>query len=83
MGRFHLGGPERVSRAELGLRTARLLGLDTQLIDVVTTREHPPGAPRPADVSLDSSRASRELGWSPRPLDVALAETRPSPDPSH
>jgi dTDP-4-dehydrorhamnose reductase len=82
VGRFHLGGRERVSRAELGLRTARLLGLDTRLIDVVTTREHPPGAPRPADVSLDSSRAARELGWAPRPLDVALAETRLSPDPS-
>jgi dTDP-4-dehydrorhamnose reductase len=64
------------------LRTAGVLGLDTRLIDVVTTREHPPGAPRPADVSLDSSRAARELGWAPRPLDVALSETRLSPDPT-
>jgi len=78
-GVFHLGGPERLSRYELGMRTARRLDLDTRLIEAVTTAECPPGAPRPADVSLDSTRAARELGWAPRPLDVALAETRLGP----
>jgi dTDP-4-dehydrorhamnose reductase len=77
-GVFHLGGAERVSRHELGTRTARLLGLEAQGIEAVTSVEHPAGAPRPADVSLDSSRASRELGWRARPLDTALAESRPS-----
>jgi dTDP-4-dehydrorhamnose reductase len=79
-GLFHVGGPERVSRHELGVRTARLLGLDVRLIEAVTSIEHPAGAPRPADVSLDSSRAARELGWRARPLDAALAESRPTAD---
>jgi dTDP-4-dehydrorhamnose reductase len=77
-GVFHLGGLERVSRHELGMRTARILGLDAGLIEAVTSVEHSTGAPRPADVSLDSSRASRELGWRARRLDTAVAESRPS-----
>jgi dTDP-4-dehydrorhamnose reductase len=60
------------------MRTARILGLDAGLIEAVTSVEHSTGAPRPADVSLDSSRASRELGWRARRLDTAVAESRPS-----
>jgi dTDP-4-dehydrorhamnose reductase len=81
-GRFHLGGGERLSRHALGLRTARRLGLDEGLIDAVEAADHPSGAPRPADVSLDSSRASRELGWRPRPLDDAILESRATPPAS-
>jgi dTDP-4-dehydrorhamnose reductase len=75
-GLFHLGGPERVSRYELGLRTARALGLSADGITAATVETHPPKAPRPADVSLDSSRAMRELGYRPRPLDDGLRESR-------
>lgn len=75
-GRFHLGGHERVSRHELALRTARALGLSPSLIEPVRQAELPLPAPRPADVSLDSSRARSELGWSPRPLDEGLRESR-------
>jgi dTDP-4-dehydrorhamnose reductase len=79
-GVFHLGGLERVSRHELGVRTARLLGLDASLIQAVTAVERATEAPRPADVSLDSSRAASTLGWTARPLDAALAESRVSAD---
>lgn len=75
-GIFHVGGPERVSRHELGLRVAALFGLDASLIDSVTQAEHETGAPRPADVSLDCSRARHELGWAPRPLEEGLRESR-------
>jgi dTDP-4-dehydrorhamnose reductase len=75
-GRLHLGGPERVSRHELGARIASVLGLPPRF-ESVTQASHPLGAPRPADVSLDSSRARRELGWSPRPLDEAIRAGRP------
>jgi dTDP-4-dehydrorhamnose reductase len=81
-GRFHLGGRERLSRHALGLRVARLLGLDEGLIDAVRSAEHPSAAPRPADVSLDSSRAMNELGWRPRPIDEAVPEGRATPPAS-
>jgi dTDP-4-dehydrorhamnose reductase len=75
-GRFHLGGPERLSRHELGLRTARLLGLREDLIEAAVQADLPLAAPRPAEASLDSSRARRELGYRPRPLDAGLREGR-------
>jgi dTDP-4-dehydrorhamnose reductase len=78
-GLFHLGGAERVSRHQIALRVAALLGLDASLIDEARQREHPPSVPRPLDVSLDSSRARRELGWAPRPLDEALRDGRARP----
>jgi dTDP-4-dehydrorhamnose reductase len=75
-GRFHLGGPERLSRHDLGLRVARVLGLDPAPIEAVSQAASPIGAVRPADVSLDSSRARDELGWTPRPLDDAIRDGR-------
>lgn len=74
-GRFHLGGPERLSRLELGERVVRALGLDARLIRRSSQASHP-GAPRARDVSLDISRARDELGWTPRPLETALREGR-------
>jgi hypothetical protein len=58
-GLYHLGGPERLSRFELGLRVAAVLGLDPR-----RHRAGPPGgpafdAPRPADVSLDVAPRAR------------------------
>jgi dTDP-4-dehydrorhamnose reductase len=79
-GRFHLGGAERVSRHELALRVARLLGLSPASIEAVRLAENPLPAPRPADVSLDFDRAWRELGWRPRPLDEGLRESRLVPE---
>ena len=54
-GTIHLGGPERMSRLEMGQRLARFLGVaDTALI--AGQRDSEPGAePRPQDVSLDST----------------------------
>jgi dTDP-4-dehydrorhamnose reductase len=79
-GRFHLGGPERVSRHELGLRVARAHGLPTDLIDAVPQTSRPSIAPRPPDVSFDSGRARRELGYRPRSLDEMLRGDRPGPE---
>jgi dTDP-4-dehydrorhamnose reductase len=75
-GRLHAGGTERLSRYELGWRVARVFGLPEDGLLPVRQAEMALGAPRPADTSLDSGRARRELGWEPRPLDVALAESR-------
>jgi len=78
-GRFHLGGPERLSRYELGRRVASVLGLDAEGIVPVTTAEKPQAGRRPADTSLDSGRARRELGWQPRGLDEAIRDGRARP----
>jgi len=75
-GRFHLGGPERVSRYELGLRVARWLGLPDAGIVASRQADHAGKDRRAADVSLDSGRARRELGWEPRPIDEAIRESR-------
>lgn len=74
-GRFHLGGPERISRYELGLRVARVLGLDAGGIERASQKTWT-GTPRPADTSLDSSHARRELGYRPRPLDDVIRDGR-------
>jgi dTDP-4-dehydrorhamnose reductase len=75
-GRFHLGGPERLSRHELGLRVARVLGLPTGGIETTTQAALPPGARRPSDTSLDCGRARAELDWAPRALDDAIRDSR-------
>jgi dTDP-4-dehydrorhamnose reductase len=79
-GRYHLGGPERLSRLDLGRRVARILDLPEIAIEAGCQADHTGPDARPADTSLDSSRARTELGWLPRPLDQALAESRRAPD---
>jgi dTDP-4-dehydrorhamnose reductase len=76
-GRFHAGGPERVSRYDLGRRVAAVFDLPAEGLVATRQDEATTGAPRPADVSMDSGRARRELGWVPRALDLALADSRP------
>jgi dTDP-4-dehydrorhamnose reductase len=78
-GRYHLGGPERLSRHALGLRVGEVLGLPTAGITGVTREELPLAAPRPLDTSLDSGRAQREFGWVPRPLAAGIREGRAEP----
>jgi dTDP-4-dehydrorhamnose reductase len=78
-GRFHLGGPERLSRHALGLRVARALGLPESGLVACLQSDHAFGDARAKDVSLDSTRARRELGWQPRPIDEAIREGRRGP----
>jgi len=78
-GRFHLGGPERLSRYDLGLRVARALGLPESGIVTGRQSDHTGPDPRAADVSLDSSRARAELGWQPRPIEEGIREGRAEP----
>jgi dTDP-4-dehydrorhamnose reductase len=72
-GRLHIGGAERLSRYELGRRVADVLGLGG---DFERTSRATQDVPRPADASLDSSRARRALGWTPKPLDDAIRAGR-------
>jgi len=65
---LHLGGPERLSRLELGRREVQAAGLDPELCEPSTREAAGVAAERPADLSLDSRRLLALLGWSPRAL---------------
>jgi len=62
-GVFHVAGPDRMSRLELGRLLCTVFRLDARLI-----REGARPADRPQDTSLDCRRTSALLGWSPRSL---------------
>lgn len=79
-GIFHLAGPERISRHALGLRVARLRGLDPGPIVAVRHDDRPQAAPRPRDACLESARTRHQLRWAPRPLDAAIRDSRDAPD---
>jgi dTDP-4-dehydrorhamnose reductase len=55
-GVLHIGGPERLSRLEMGQRLARFLGVAGENIVSVGRSDVPGTEPRPRDTSLDSSR---------------------------
>jgi dTDP-4-dehydrorhamnose reductase len=54
-GTLHLGGPERMSRWEMGQRLARTLGCDPSPVVRCRQTDVQVPEPRPQDVSLDSS----------------------------
>lgn len=53
---LHVGGSERLSRLEMGQRLAAFLGCDAARIAAVSRNSVAGAEPRPADLSLDSSR---------------------------
>jgi dTDP-4-dehydrorhamnose reductase len=55
-GMLHLGGPERMSRLEMGRRLAAFLGVDAAVIVPARRADVAAPEPRPRDTSLDSSR---------------------------
>jgi len=59
-GLVHLGGPERMSRWDMGLRLARVTGAPTSSL-IASSRLSVGGEPRPADLSLDSSAFRRRF----------------------
>ncbi|MFZ1756434.1 MAG: NAD(P)-dependent oxidoreductase [Caldilineaceae bacterium] len=71
-GLLHLGGRERISRYEMGARILEILGLPPFLAQPISFRDVPAVAARPADVSLDSSRAYA-LGFDPPPIGQQIA----------
>lgn len=65
----HIAGPERLSRYDIGLAIAKAFGLSETMLQSMSQKDLQMAAPRPADVSLDISKAVA-LGYQP----VALAE---------
>lgn len=63
-GIIHLGGKEKISRYEFGKKLACYCGLTTSMITPISQNSLRMKAPRPQDVSLDSSFAF-DMGYTP------------------
>ena len=72
-GVFHWGGAERLTRYETALALCAAFGFDASLVRPARVADQRPAAPRPRDVSLDSSRLSAALGLPPRALAAGFA----------
>ncbi len=71
-GMIHLGGRERISRYDFGRLMVDVLQLPTTGLKSCRQQDVPMPAPRPADVSMDSSKAIA-LGYNPPSLRAELA----------
>lgn len=69
---YHVGGPERLSRLEIGRRLAAVRGYDPSLLRSITQAEADTGCPRPPDVSLDSARVQAAHAVKLTPIGEAL-----------
>lgn len=83
-GLVHVGGPERMTRLEMGLRLAQALRLNAKTFRAVDRTSVPSPEPRPRDVSLHSGNWRRLFPQVPRPnFEDALLElglpVRPAP----
>jgi dTDP-4-dehydrorhamnose reductase len=63
-GIVHLGGKEILSRYKMGMKLAEAAGLDNSCIQGCKQSDIKMSAPRPLDVSMDSSKAFK-LGYNP------------------
>jgi len=68
---IHLAGREKISRYDFGLKAAKAFGLDESLLLSCSQRNVKMAAPRPADVSLDISKAV-SLDYNPLSVDEEL-----------
>lgn len=71
-GILHLGGPQRLSRYEMGHLIANALGI-TPAIIATSQKDLQMAAPRAADVSMTIDKALR-LGFSPQTMESRLPE---------
>jgi dTDP-4-dehydrorhamnose reductase len=74
-GILHLGGPERISRFDFAGRVAEIFDLNNACLIPCRQKDVVMSAPRPPDVSLESSKAYA-MGFSPPPLAKQIQEIR-------
>ncbi|MEA5593475.1 NAD(P)-dependent oxidoreductase [Rivularia sp. UHCC 0363] len=74
-GIIHLGGTQRISRYDFGLLLAEIFEIPAAKIQVSRQQDVKMAAPRPSDVSLDSSKAF-ELGYAPLSLKEQLLQVK-------
>lgn len=73
-GTWHCGGPERISRVAFGQEVATALGYDRGLIRPIARSTFVGSPQRPEDVSLNSRRLYREVGFVPFRVHEALQQ---------
>ena len=73
-GIYHICGGETLSVADIAYRTAQYFGLDTSLIQSVTTEEMNEGTPRPLFSPMSTEKAFREFGYKPSAFEEGLKE---------
>ncbi|MEM7244418.1 MAG: SDR family oxidoreductase [Acidobacteriota bacterium] len=76
-GRLHLGGPERLSRHELGEALRRRVNAPASLVRTTSAAEIDPEGRRPRDCCLDSREAWSTLSFTPPSLTEALEREAP------
>lgn len=77
-GLYHLAGPDRVSRYDIGVKVAGLIGADAALLRRASRLSAAGPEPRPRDTSLDASKWHSALPRFPRPgIDRWLAAMVP------
>jgi dTDP-4-dehydrorhamnose reductase len=77
-GLFHAGGPRRLSLYQIAQIVSRVGGYDPRLLHGCLRKEAGPIPPRAGDVSMDSSKLTRVLGYAPLdpwPLEEAWVPT--------
>lgn len=75
-GIYHVGSRERCSKHEFGMALARTFGFDPANLKAGVLADVPLRAPRPKDISLDTSRISRALGRPMPGLEEGLQRFR-------
>ena len=74
-GIFHLGGPQRLSRAELGRALCRAMGIPEEVIEENSYRSHPYAALFPRDNSFGIGRREIEIPeLQVRKVEIEFAE---------
>ncbi|MBI5154432.1 SDR family oxidoreductase [Candidatus Poribacteria bacterium] len=73
-GLWHAGGPQRLTRLEMGRLLCQAGGWDEKLLVPRRLSESKYAAPRPRDVSLDSASLWQRTGLAPRSLFEALKQ---------
>jgi dTDP-4-dehydrorhamnose reductase len=75
-GVLNVAGLERISKYEIGIRTARMFGYGTKQILPIDVENFPFVASRPRDMSLATERVSALLGRAMPDVDASLARLR-------
>ena len=73
-GIYHICGGETMSVADIAYRVAKHFGLDTSLIQPVTTDEMNEATPRPLFSPMNTEKAFKEFGYQPSRLEEGFKE---------